>query len=225
MKKVIAFLTLAMLVCGSLAAQTKTSPKKNKYKVTIDFISKGGGIDRESYTKMEDFIKNHPKKPAYEIKQKGKEGETKILLKLTELTNEEQVVFESEIKKLIVKHDLVLINGSVVNPKLIGTPVAEAVSNIPTTNNYRLVLSFISKGAGIDNSVHEKIKEYIEKHPKKPAFEIHRWGREGEVDYCLRLKELTADEQKVFIADINKLITDKEMVFVYENHEYVKKGR
>ena len=225
MKKVITFFALIMLVCGSLVAQTKTATKNLKYRATIDFISKGSGIDGESYTKIENFIKNHPKKPIYEVKHKGKEGETKILLKLTELTKEEQITFMDEIKKLIVKADLVLITETGITPILNVKPQALAVTNLPGTNNYRLVLSFISKGGGIDGKTYEKIKEFIEKHPKKPAFETHRWGREGETDYCLHLKELTAVEQTVFIEDINKLITDKEMVLVYENNEYVKKGR
>ncbi|MGZ3864253.1 MAG: hypothetical protein ACXVPN_13665 [Bacteroidia bacterium] len=90
---------------------------------------------------------------------------------------------------------------------------------------YRLVLSFISKGAGLDNATHDKVIAYVTNHPKKPAFETHRWGREGEVDYCFKLTELTADEQKVFVKDIEKMIPDKTMVFVQENHTYVKKGR
>jgi len=93
------------------------------------------------------------------------------------------------------------------------------------TVKYRLVISFISKASGIDHKAHEKIKEFIEKHPKKPAFETFHWGREGEIDYCLQLKELSTKEQTVFIEDIKKLIDDKEMVLVYENHNYVKKGK
>lgn len=90
---------------------------------------------------------------------------------------------------------------------------------------YRLVLSFISKGAGLDNPTHDKVIAYAQNHPKKPAFETHRWGREGEVDYCFKLTELTADEQKTFVKDIEKMIPDKTMVLVQENHTYVKKGR
>lgn len=90
---------------------------------------------------------------------------------------------------------------------------------------YRLVIEFISKGGGVDYKTQEKINEFIEKHPKKPAFEVQRWGREGEVDYYFHLKELSHHEQKAFIEEIHKLIPDKEMVLVHENHQYVKKGR
>ncbi|MGZ3866089.1 MAG: hypothetical protein ACXVC6_10470 [Bacteroidia bacterium] len=90
---------------------------------------------------------------------------------------------------------------------------------------YRLVLSFISKGAGLDNATHDKVIAYAAAHPKKPVYETHRWGREGEVDYCFKLSELTADEQKLFVKDIEKMIPDKTLVLVQENHTYVKKGR
>jgi hypothetical protein len=90
---------------------------------------------------------------------------------------------------------------------------------------YRLVISFISIGGGIDQESYAKIKDFIDNHPKKPAFTEHRWGKEGEVDYCLHLKELSKKEQKVFVEDVKKLITKKEMVAIYENHAYVKKGR
>ncbi|HWY38937.1 MAG TPA: hypothetical protein VNY73_10285 [Bacteroidia bacterium] len=90
---------------------------------------------------------------------------------------------------------------------------------------YRLVLSFISKGGGIDYKAHEKIKDFIEKYPKKPAFAVHHWGREGEVDYCLHLKELSAKEQVTFVEEIKKLIDNQDMVLVQENQAYVKKGK
>ena len=225
MKKVITILALAVLVCGNINAQEAAPIKKDmstklKYKLTIDFISVGAGIDAESYAKIEEFIKSHPKKPAYTIKQKGKEGETKFLLRLNELTKAEQSTFVADIKKLITKPELVKISTTIITKMKPGT--SESVS--PINNSYRLVMSFISKGGGIDK-IHEKIMEYVEKHPKKPAFETHRWGREGEVDDCFKLTELTAEEQKIFVKDINKMIVDKEMVLVTENQEYVKKGR
>ena len=225
MKKLILAISVLLFVNQANAQSAKQDPtttppvvKKTKAILTIDFISKGSGIDAESFTKIEEFIKTHPKKPAYETKQKGREGETKFILKLTELNKEEQKAFIADIKSLIIKHDLVLINGVAVKPKVNANPAG-------SPNTFRLVLSFISKGGGINIASHEKIMQYVEKHPKKPVFESKTWGREGETDYCFQLKELTADEQTVFIKDINKMITDKEMVFVHENQAYVKKGR
>jgi hypothetical protein len=97
--------------------------------------------------------------------------------------------------------------------------------NLAKETKYRLVIEFISKGAGLDQKAHETILKHIEKHPKHPKFDKFTWGREGEVDYCLHLKELTAAEQKTFVAEIEKMIDDKTMVSVKENFGYVKKGR
>ena len=125
-----------------------------------------------------------------------------------------------EIKNLIAKPELVLVKEYPVPKKLVASATA-----ISSSTMSRLVVSFISKGAGIDLKSQENIQSYIDKHRKKPVFEERRWGREGEVDYVFKLNELNADEQKVFIEEVKKLIVNADMVSVRENEEYVKKGR
>ena len=71
--------------------------------------------------------------------------------------------------------------------------------------NYRLIIAFISKGIGIDSKANEAIDKYISNHPKKPALEKYRWGREGEIDFCLKQSELSTKEQKTFIEEVKKL--------------------
>ncbi len=228
-KDLILFLSLIFFLSqGVLAQDTPQQPtpkatatkKAMKYRLTIEFISKGNGIDGESFDKIENFIKNYAKKPVYEVKQKGREGEKTITSMLKELTKEEQLAFVMEIKKLIVKADLVLVKEYPAQKKFIATAIPVSNSNL-----CRLVVSFISRGEGIDIKSQEKIKAFIENHPKKPAFEEYRWGREGEIDYVLMLKEFSADEQKVFVKDVKKLIINKEMALIDENSDYVKKGR
>jgi hypothetical protein len=92
-------------------------------------------------------------------------------------------------------------------------------------NNYRLIISFASAGSGIDVKTNEKVMAFITKHPQKPAFEAFKWGREGEVDYCLHLKELSPSKQKTFVKNVKKLIKGKELVLLLENQDYVKKGK
>ncbi|HXB41373.1 MAG TPA: hypothetical protein VNZ49_12580 [Bacteroidia bacterium] len=231
MKKVIFLISLLAFNYSITNAQTKKGSKtKNTQsgrkiapKLTLDFISKGGGIDNETFTKVEDFAKNHPKKPFYEVVAKGKEGEKKMYFPLSELTEEEQVAFVDDVKKIISKPEMVLVTSKVELKKVVlasSTTTTETVSM-----KYRLVVSFISKGAGTDYKTADKVKEFIESHPKKPAFEVKTWGREGEKDYVLLLKELTSDEQKVFVEEIKKLVSSSDLVFVKENETYVKKGR
>lgn len=82
---------------------------KEKYALAIFFISKGTGIDNAAYEKIDSYIKNHPKKPAVTIDQKGREGEKSIYLKLDELSKKERKEFLKEIEKLATGNDRVKI--------------------------------------------------------------------------------------------------------------------
>jgi hypothetical protein len=82
---------------------------------------------------------------------------------------------------------------------------------------YRLVISFISKGSGIDGKTAEKVEGFLKNHPKKPAYETCRMGREGEFSYLLQLKELPKHEQKKFIKELEEQVGDKDLVHISEN--------
>jgi hypothetical protein len=104
---------------------------------------------------------------------------------------------------------------------------ATAVSNTtdaPVT--YRLIISFISKGAGTDSEKRTAILAYVRSHPKKPAYKTVIWGREGEADYCFNLSEFSSQKELVaFIEDIKKIIANSDMVTIAENAECQHKGR
>lgn len=85
---------------------------------------------------------------------------------------------------------------------------------------YKLVISFISKGAGIDRQSAQKIDSLIQNFPKKPAYEICHMGREGETSYLFMLKELKKHEQKKFIKEVKEQILNKDMVLVEENKQF-----
>ena len=87
------------------------------------------------------------------------------------------------------------------------------------SEKFRLVVSFISKGAGPDNTKSVALLAYIGTHPKKPTYTVAHWGREGEADYCLHLTELSKSEQVDFVANVNKMMAGSDMVFVKENAE------
>ncbi|MFL5754357.1 MAG: hypothetical protein ACJ76F_13180 [Bacteroidia bacterium] len=100
---------------------------------------------------------------------------------------------------------------------LAATDRGSSAKQITFKTKYRLVVSFISIGAGIDNESYDKITSYIKSHPKKPAFEEVQKGREGERTIYMKLNELSADERKTFIDDINKMIVKKELVKTQED--------
>lgn len=90
---------------------------------------------------------------------------------------------------------------------------------------YALVVSFISKGSGIDGKTMDKINAFVKSFPKKPAFEVCQMGKEGETTLLFHLKELSKHEQKKFIKELRELILDKEMVLVEENKLFESRCR
>lgn len=82
---------------------------------------------------------------------------------------------------------------------------------------YRIIVSFISKGTGVDRPKVESFLKYVETHPKKPVYEKIQWGREGEMDFCFLLTELNKSEAATFIETIKTEMKSSDMVFVTEN--------
>ncbi len=98
------------------------------------------------------------------------------------------------------------------------TTASETKADDPNKLNCRLVVSFISKGAGLDREKNAAFMEYITGHPKKPAYKEVRWGREGETDYCFRLAELdTKKDQESFIEGLKKIAAGSDMMVITEN--------
>ncbi len=97
-------------------------------------------------------------------------------------------------------------------------------SDKPVT--YRLIVSFISKGAGTDSDKRTAFLAYVDGHALKPAYKTVTWGREGETDYCFNLSELTSKKDMVtFIEEVRKIAAGSDMMNVTENAECQHKGR
>ena len=86
-----------------------------------------------------------------------------------------------------------------------------------TPGNMRMLVSFISIGAGTDYKTREKYDAYIEKMAKKPAFDKAAWGREGEVDYCFPLTDLSPQEVAEFVSATKEMMKDNSLVIISEN--------
>ncbi len=82
---------------------------------------------------------------------------------------------------------------------------------------YRLMVVFISKGAGTDATKREEFLKFVETHPKKPVNAKFQWGREGETDYCLTLSELSKSEQSAFVTAVKKIANGSDMMQISEN--------
>ncbi len=105
------------------------------------------------------------------------------------------------------------------------TPVAlektAVVDSTSAVDRYRFIVSFISIGAGTDFKAHQSYQNYISIYNKdrKDALIVEKtsWGREGEVDYCHKLNELSSEEQSKFISDIKVLLKESTLVRYKEN--------
>ncbi|GAB4207185.1 MAG: hypothetical protein Fur0023_17740 [Bacteroidia bacterium] len=103
-------------------------------------------------------------------------------------------------------------------PQSATTPVSQ--QNPPTKKlKFALIISFTSHASGIDGEKYDAIINYINNHPKKPKYKQYFWGREGERDICMNLKEFKKSERKAFIEEIKKLAQGSDRVFVNTNVE------
>lgn len=85
----------------------------------------------------------------------------------------------------------------------------------------RLVVSFYSICCGIDHKAQERLDKFIRRYEKAKSKQLTkeavRWGREGEVDYCLKLSELSRREQRRFISNVRRLLKRSKLVHINEN--------
>lgn len=83
------------------------------------------------------------------------------------------------------------------------------------------LVSFISKGSGIDYKLRERydsfIKEFEKQHHVHIVYENYRWGREGEIDYCFKWKGMESKMVQQFLQESAQLIAGTTMVNVAEN--------
>ncbi len=90
-----------------------------------------------------------------------------------------------------------------------------------TSGIYRLVVTFASKGSGIDFKTKEALDRYQEQFQDKYKLVINKdsynWGREGEVDFCFRLENLKPALQQEFIYGVQELLKNNTLIFMEEN--------
>jgi hypothetical protein len=85
----------------------------------------------------------------------------------------------------------------------------------------RLVVSFYSICCGIDQKAKAKLDTYISNYEKARGKQLKKteahWGREGEVDYCFKLAELSPGERKRFISKVKSLLKRSKLVHINKN--------
>lgn len=97
--------------------------------------------------------------------------------------------------------------------------LTEAKTTLPE-NAYRVIVSFISTGAGTDSQAYAKLKDFISRNDEKGVAISHEtinWGREGEVDVCFKLKEMDKQDADKFVEDLKKTFEGNNLVQITEN--------
>ena len=84
-----------------------------------------------------------------------------------------------------------------------------------------MVVSFFSICCGIDDKAKQNLDNFIKGYERAKRKQLTKaavsWGREGEVDYCMKLSELSRKEQKRFIAKVRLLLKSSKLVHINEN--------
>jgi hypothetical protein len=95
------------------------------------------------------------------------------------------------------------------------------MSPTSTEKNIRLVVTFASIGAGIDEKGKTMLDGYInsfkEKSGKLVKYGTLAWGREGEYDCEFSLNELNLNEQADFVKGLKKLFEGNQLIQIEEN--------
>lgn len=88
---------------------------------------------------------------------------------------------------------------------------------VPQTDSIvRFMVSFISKGFGIDHDS-KKIFDTWLKGRADIKYTASPWGKEGEWSYCFPLKNKSAAEQEQFMRDVKNLLTKRDLIVFSEN--------
>jgi hypothetical protein len=112
-------------------------------------------------------------------------------------------------------------NITAVQEPAVKPPSDSVIKVAAVPENYRLVISFISIGSGINSAAKEKLENYLQLNEtlkmKNPQIERTRWGREGEVDYCMKLSAFTVAEQEKIVKGIKEQLKNQDHIFINEN--------
>jgi hypothetical protein len=94
---------------------------------------------------------------------------------------------------------------------------------------YRVIVSFISIGAGTDAQAREKLEQLIQQHQVDFGMPVAKeeipWGREGEVDVCFKLLGQDKKAKDSFVKKLREAFKENKLVQITENTPALHKAR
>ena len=190
---------------------SNSSNDETNTRFIVSFYSIGEGIDEKTKDEFLKFLDSYTKPLSYSPTHWGREGEVDYCLALNELSASEQTDFIKKAKEILAKS------------KLVHTQENAKCDHRSANENYRMVVEFYSSGQGADMKTKEEFEKFLNSYSIKIAYEPTEWGPEGEVDYCLKLNELSSTEQIDFIKKSKELLSKSRFVRVNENAKCVHK--
>ena len=83
--------------------------------------------------------------------------------------------------------------------------------------NYRFIVSFYSIGSGTEREQINILEKFLAGYiPAGIKYEKSFWGREGEVNYCMKLSEIIDADQKKFIDSAKEALKSAKWVHFSE---------
>jgi hypothetical protein len=86
---------------------------------------------------------------------------------------------------------------------------------------YRVIVSFISIGEGTDLKAKDQLQEIMNNHQRDfgmpLASEEYRWGREGEVDICFKMKNENRKAKDTFVRQLKDTFSQNKLIQIEEN--------
>ncbi len=98
---------------------------------------------------------------------------------------------------------------------MLAVPLAQAC------NMY--VVSFISLGAGIDDDTAQEFEEFLSAKYPDLSYDANPAGREGEIDYCFDLSDLSQERKATFREKSAQILEKSKLVQISEAEECPKK--
>jgi hypothetical protein len=197
-----------------MPTEVDMSADTNLSRLVVSFISKGEGTDAAAKANLDKWLsKNTDVK--YTVVTWGREGEVDYIFNLRDRAPASQNQVVQEVRTLIGTNDRVLVQEWAEGHKARNTGIVDPIPAVEDTNATRLVVSFISKGEGIDYKTKDEFEKWLGMRGNV-TWETTSWGREGEVNFCFRLSNMQTREQDIFVRDVRTFFTDKELVLVSE---------
>lgn len=101
------------------------------------------------------------------------------------------------------------------------TPATAAANTEKNGAVARVIVSFISRGAGTSPDAKKAFQNYVadfsKRYERTVSADTVRWGREGEVDYCLQLSNFDLEEQRKFVDGLKQALANVPLVNMTEN--------